>query len=54
MIGLHDDSSAPADTGPKPTRVRELVKTVFAETGQLCSALDLEHRPEQDQMARAV
>lgn len=54
MIGLHDDNSAPADTGPKPTRVRELVKGIFAEAGQLCTALKLEHRPEQDQMARTV
>ncbi len=54
MIGLHDDASPPADTGPKPTRVRELATEIFSEAGQLCSALGLEHRPEQAQMARTV
>ena len=54
MIGLIDDGSPPEATGPKPTRVRELAKEIFSETGQLCSALKLEHRPEQAQMARAV
>ena len=53
MIGLNDDSPPP-ETGPKPTRIRELIREIFAETGQLCSALKLEHRPEQEQMARAV
>src|SRR5512140_54968 len=53
MIGLHDDTPPP-ETGPKPTRIRELTREIFAETGQLCSALKLEHRPEQEQMARAV
>ena len=53
MIGLNDDS-APPETGPKPTRIRELTREIFAETGQLCSALKLEHRPEQEQMAQAV
>ncbi len=54
MIGLNEDASPPAETGPKPTRVRELAREIFAETGQLCSALNLEHRPEQAQMAAAV
>jgi ATP-dependent DNA helicase DinG len=34
--------------------VRELAREIFGETGQLCSALRLEHRPEQAQMASAV
>lgn len=54
MIGLNEDASAPADTGPKPTRLRELAREIFSESGQLCSALKLEHRPEQAQMARAA
>ena len=53
MIGLHDDTPPP-ETGPKPTRIRELTQEIFSETGQLCSVLKLEHRPEQEQMARAV
>jgi ATP-dependent DNA helicase DinG len=54
MIGVNEDSGLPATTGLRPTRVRELVGEVFAKTGQLCTALDLEHRPEQEQMACAV
>jgi ATP-dependent DNA helicase DinG len=51
MIGLNDDSAPGAGTGPKPSRVRELVEELFGETGVLCDALNLEHRPEQEQMA---
>lgn len=54
MIGLNEDASAPPAPGPKPTRVRQLVQAVFRETGALCEALKLEHRPEQAQMASAV
>lgn len=54
MIGLNADGNPPAETGPKPSRVRELASEIFSETGALCSALKLEHRPEQAQMARAV
>ena len=54
MIGVNEDSGAIAPAGPRPTRVRELAREIFAEAGQLCSALKLEHRPEQAQMARAV
>ncbi|HTL69475.1 MAG TPA: helicase C-terminal domain-containing protein [Lacunisphaera sp.] len=53
MIGLHEDQS-PVDSGPRPTRLRELVGGIFAEGGELCAALGLEHRPEQEQMARTV
>jgi len=49
MIGLNDEGS-----GAKPTRLRDLTKDIFAETGSLCDALQLEHRPEQEQMAGAV
>lgn len=54
MIGLNEDASTPAGNAPKPTKVRELSREVFSETGDLCSALGLEHRPEQAQMAGAV
>ncbi|HWA27018.1 MAG TPA: helicase C-terminal domain-containing protein [Lacunisphaera sp.] len=48
MIGLHDE------TGAKPSRLPVLVREIFAEAGTLCHALDLEHRPEQEQMAQAI
>lgn len=48
MIGLTDEG------GAKPSRLRELVRDIFAESGILCDALKLEHRPEQEQMARTV
>jgi len=54
MIGLHEDASAPPAPGPKPTQVRRLVAGVFRETGSLSTALKLEHRPEQAQMAATV
>ncbi len=54
MIGLNDDGHLPAEAGPKPTRMRELTSEIFSEVGQLCAALQLEHRPEQAQMASAV
>ncbi|MBL9215156.1 MAG: ATP-dependent DNA helicase [Opitutaceae bacterium] len=54
MIGLNDEAGPPTETGPKPTRLREWAGEIFAEGGQLCGALALEHRPEQERMARAV
>jgi ATP-dependent DNA helicase DinG len=48
MIGLHDENAA------KPSRLPVLVRDIFAETGTLCAALQLEHRPEQAHMARTV
>ncbi|MEO6005279.1 MAG: helicase C-terminal domain-containing protein [Opitutus sp.] len=53
MIGLRDDtdSAAPA---PVQSRAPELAAKIFAEDGWLHEALSLEHRPEQEQMARAV
>jgi len=48
MIGLS------ATDGAKPSRLPELVRSVFAESGTLCDALALEHRPQQEQMARTV
>ena len=53
MIGLRDDtdSTLPA---PAPSRAPELSAQTFAEDGWLQGSLALEHRPEQEQMARAV
>jgi len=48
MIGLTEEG------GAKPSRLRELARDIFAETGLLCTQLRLDHRPEQAQMARAV
>ena len=54
MIGLNDDGNPATENGTKPTRLRELAQAIFAESGTLCAALRLEHRPEQEQMARAI
>ncbi len=58
MIGLRDESgggASPAGPGPAaPSRAPALTAKIFAEGGWLVSALDLEHRPQQEQMARAV
>ncbi len=51
MIGLRDETdSAP----PPPSRAPELAAKIFAENGWLRSALRLDHRPQQEEMARAV
>jgi ATP-dependent DNA helicase DinG len=51
MIGLRDDSgSAPAPVSHAPA----LAAKIFAEGGWLQHGLDLEHRPQQETMARAV
>ncbi len=51
MIGLRDDTgSAPAPASHAPV----LTAKIFAEDGWLQEALQLEHRPQQEQMARAV
>lgn len=51
MIGLNDElSAAPVS----PSRLPGLVAGIFAEGGGLESRLGLEHRPAQEQMARAV
>jgi len=51
MIGLRDD---PGATPPPPNQTPALVAKAFAENGWLQRALELEHRPQQEQMARAV
>jgi ATP-dependent DNA helicase DinG len=51
MIGLRDDAgSAPSPVSHAPA----LAAKIFAEGGWLQDGLRLEHRPEQEQMARAV
>ncbi|MEO6873883.1 MAG: helicase C-terminal domain-containing protein [Opitutaceae bacterium] len=51
MIGLHDDTDAPP---PPPSRAPEFAAKIFAEGGWLQDGLQLEHRPQQGQMARTV
>ncbi|MFA5265124.1 MAG: helicase C-terminal domain-containing protein [Opitutaceae bacterium] len=53
MIGLREDSET-SPPPPAPSRVRELAARVFAEGGLLEKGLSLEHRPEQETMARTV
>jgi len=53
MIGLRDDSDA-LPPPPPPSRAPEFAAKLFSETGWLCSSLKLEHRPQQEKMARAV
>ena len=51
MIGLRDDAgSAPPPVSHAPA----LAAKIFAEAGWLQAALRLEHRPQQEAMARAV
>lgn len=51
MIGLRDDTgSAP----PPASHAPALAAKIFAEGGWLQDALRLEHRPQQEEMARAV
>ena len=52
MIGLRDDLDSAAPT--PESRAPELAAHIFAEGGWLHEGLSLEHRPEQEQMARAV
>ncbi|MDB6126841.1 MAG: helicase [Verrucomicrobia bacterium] len=53
MIGLHDDTDS-APPAPPPSHACELAEQIFKEGGWLHAGMDLEHRPQQDQMARAV
>ncbi len=51
MIGLRDDqASAP----PPISRAPELAAKIFTEGGWLHAGLKLEHRPQQETMARAI
>ena len=51
MIGLRDDTDS---SPPPPALAPELAARTFAAEGWLRSALKLEHRPQQEEMARAV
>jgi ATP-dependent DNA helicase DinG len=53
MIGLRDDTDSTLPP-PAQSRAPELAAQIFAEHGSLHDALALEHRPEQEQMARSV
>ena len=53
MIGLHDDTDS-APPPPPPSRAPEFAAKIFAEGGWLHEGLQLEHRPQQEQMARTV
>lgn len=53
MIGLRDDNDA-LPPAPPPSRAPQLAAQIFAEGGWLHAGLSLEHRPEQEHMARAV
>ena len=51
MIGLRDETgSAP----PPPSHAPALAAKIFAEDGWLQTGLKLDHRPQQEEMARAV
>ena len=51
MIGLRDDTAPPP---PPLSRAPEFAAKIFAEDGWLHSGLNLEHRPQQETMARTV
>jgi ATP-dependent DNA helicase DinG len=51
MIGLRDDTDS---SPPPPALAPELAARTFAAEGWLRAALGLEHRPQQEEMARAV
>lgn len=54
MIGLHDDTSDALPPPPPPSHAPEMAAKLFAEGGWLQTSLKLEHRPQQEKMARAV
>ncbi|MFT3781804.1 MAG: helicase C-terminal domain-containing protein [Nibricoccus sp.] len=51
MIGINE---GPVTPPAPPSRAPELAARIFAEGGWLQDGLSLEHRPQQEQMARAV
>ena len=53
MIGLRDDTDSALPPAVQ-SRAPECAARIFADDGHLATGLGLEHRPEQDQMARAV
>lgn len=53
MIGLTEENDALPPPAPR-SRAPEMTPHLFAETGILAGPLGLEHRPQQEAMARAV
>ncbi len=53
MIGLREDSDS-AGAAPPPCHAPRLAGEIFAEGGSLQDLLELEHRPQQETMARTV
>jgi ATP-dependent DNA helicase DinG len=53
MIGLRDDNEHLPPQAP-PSRAPEFTAKIFADGGWLHDGLQLEHRPQQEQMARAT
>ncbi len=51
MIGFNDGPTPPP---PPPSRAGEFAAQIFAEGGWLQTGLNLEHRPQQEQMALAA
>lgn len=51
MIGLRDE---PGSAPPPPSHAPALAAKIFAEDGWLQTGLKLDHRPQQETMARAV
>ncbi|CAM2794893.1 ATP-dependent DNA helicase [Rariglobus hedericola] len=54
MIGLQDNSSDALPPPPPPSRAPEFAAKLFSAGGWLQASLKLEHRPQQEKMARAV
>ena len=54
MIGLREDSDLSSSPPRAPSTAPAVTGRLFAEAGLVASVLDLEHRPEQANMARAV
>lgn len=54
MIGLRDDTSDALPPPPPPSRAPEFTAKLFADGGWLQTSLKLEHRPQQEKMARSV
>lgn len=53
MIGIRDDTDS-APPAPPPSHAPRLAARIFAEGGWLHDGLSLEHRPQQEEMARTV
>ena len=54
MIGLRDDTDSTLPPAPPLSHAPELAAKLFAEGGWLQDGLQLEHRPQQEQMAHAT